>query len=143
MVVTVCASGYVNPIHSGHIEYIRKSRELGDRLVFILNSDYQSKLKKGYTFMNENDRKIILEALRDVDEVVIAIDKDRSVCKTLEMIKPDIFCNGGDQNNKSIPEAEICNKLGIKMVDSLGYKIQSSSWIINAFLEKKHSKKPL
>ena len=68
----------------------------------------------------------------------MSIDKDKTVIKTLKNIfdefsdKYDLFfANGGDQNNSSIPEAEICNKLGIKMIDGLGEKIQSSSWLIN------------
>jgi D-beta-D-heptose 7-phosphate kinase/D-beta-D-heptose 1-phosphate adenosyltransferase len=65
---------------------------------------------------------------------------DRTVCKTLEKVepKPTFFCNGGDQNNNSIPEADICNKLGIILLDGFGDKIQSSSWLINK-LKKKQS----
>jgi len=60
---------------------------------------------------------------------VKSVDLDRTVCKTLEP-RPTYFCNGGDQNNNSIPEAEICNKLGIELRDGFGDKIQSSSWLI-------------
>ena len=82
--------------------------------------------------MKDDERIQIIQCLRDVDIVVKSIDTDRTVCKTLENVvpKPDYFCNGGDQNNNSIPEAEICNKLGIQLVDGLGDKIQSSSWLI-------------
>ena len=40
------------------------------------------------------------------------------------------FANGGDQNNDSIPESTVCKDLGIKLIDQLGSKIQSSSWIL-------------
>lgn len=77
-----------------------------------------------------NERIEILESLRFVDEVIVSIDKDLSVCKTLEMLRPDIFAKGGDRVIDNIPEKEICEKLGIKIVFGVG-KIQSSSWLIN------------
>lgn len=132
---TICVSGYFDPLHVGHLEYIRKAKALGDYLVVIVNSDHQAKLKKGKSFMPEGERVKILEALRDVDEVVLSVDKDRTVCATLELLatterKPRAFCNGGDQFAESIPEAPICEALGIDLVDGLGEKIQSSSWLI-------------
>tara|TARA_B100000674_G_scaffold488647_1_gene501137 strand:- start:990 stop:1403 length:414 start_codon:yes stop_codon:yes gene_type:complete len=128
----VCVSGYFDPIHIGHIEYFQKAKKIGDKLMVIVNNDQQAVLKKGKPFMKDDERIQIIQCLRDVDIVVKSIDTDRTVCKTLENVvpKPDYFCNGGDQNNNSIPEAEICNKLGIQLVDGLGDKIQSSSWLI-------------
>lgn len=123
----VAVSGYFDPIHSGHIEYIRLARKLGDRLVVILNNDAQCKLKKERNFMSQNERKIILEALRDVDQVFISVDKDATVCKSLRKLKPNIFAKGGDRFIHEIPEALVCEKLNIKIVDGLGKKIQSSS----------------
>lgn len=76
--------------------------------------------------MKLEERKKILEALRDVDEVFVSIDEDETVCKSLEKLKPDIFAKGGDRFIGEVPETEICKKLGIKMVDRLGKKIQSS-----------------
>lgn len=128
--ILVCVSGYFNPIHIGHIEYFERSKKLGTKLVVIVNNDKQSILKKGKTFMNENERLQIVRSLRIVDMAVLSIDEDRTVCKTLESVRPHIFTNGGDQNNESIPEKEICDKLGIKLVDGMGEKIQSSSWLI-------------
>lgn len=61
---------------------------------------------------------------------VIALDKDRTVCETLRLLHPDAFTNGGDQTNQSIPEAKICIEEGIELVDGLGDKIQSSSWLL-------------
>lgn len=126
----VCTSGYFNPLHKGHVEYMEKAKALGDKLVVIVNNDHQRALKGSKKFMDEQERMIIVRALRCVDEVVLSIDEDSSVCKTLEMIKPDIFAKGGDRFNSEIPEAKVCERLGIEMVDGLGGKIQSSSWLL-------------
>lgn len=126
----VCASGYFNPIHYGHIEYLEKSKQLGDKLIVIVNNDKQSHLKKGSSFMPEEERLKIVRSLRCVDAAVLSVDEDRTVCKTLSHLHPDIFTNGGDQNNDTIPERDICEKMGAKLVDNLGDKIQSSSWLL-------------
>jgi cytidyltransferase-like protein len=129
--VYVVVSGYFDPIHAGHIEYIEKAKKLGDKLIVIVNNDEQAKLKKGQAFMPCAERVKILRSLKVVDLAVLSVDKDRTVCETLKMLQPDVFCNGGDQSNDSIPETKICLKLGIKLVDGLGQKIQSSSWLIH------------
>ena len=125
--IRVAVSGYFDPIHVGHLEYLRMAKELGDSLVVIVNNNYQCKLKKGKHFMDENDRVEIVKALRFVDEVFLSVDKDRTVCKSLEEIKPDIFANGGDRATSEVPETLVCKKFNIKMVDGLGDKIRSSS----------------
>ncbi len=126
----VCCSGYFDVLHYGHIEYFEKSKALGDKLVVIVNNDHQAKLKKSSSFMPEAERLKIIRSLHIVDFAVLSIDEDRTVCKTLESIRPDIFANGGDQFNTNIPEREICERLNIKLVDSLGEKLQSSSWLL-------------
>lgn len=149
--VRVCISGYFDPLHKGHLEYIAKAKALtlnssettskddDQTLVVIVNSDHQATLKKGKSFMKEGERMTILKALRDVDEVVLSCDKDRTVCETLKSLnpKPDLFCNGGDQTNHSIPEGPVCAALGIDLVDGLGAKIQSSSWLTGLNAVKK------
>ena len=125
--IRVAVSGYFDPIHIGHLEYLRMAKELGDSLVVIVNNNQQCKLKKGKHFMDENDRVEIVKALRFVDEVFLSVDKDRTVCKSLEEIKPDIFANGGDRATSEVPETPVCKKFNIKMVDGLGDKIRSSS----------------
>lgn len=126
----VCVSGYFNPLHAGHIEYFEKSKKLGDKLIVIVNNDKQSMLKKGSSFMPEDERLKIVRSLKIVDMAVLSIDDDRTVCKTLESVRPHIFANGGDQFNEAIPEKAICEKLGILLSDGLGNKIQSSSWLL-------------
>ena len=125
--VKIAVSGYFDPIHVGHLEYLKMAKDLGDYLIVIVNNDYQSNLKKGKSFMNELDRVEIVKALKLVDEVFLSIDKDRTVCKSLEKLKPDIFANGGDRSTEEIPEAEVCVNFNIKMIDGLGDKIRSSS----------------
>ena len=128
----VCVSGYFDPIHIGHIEYFKKSKEIGTKLMVIVNNDEQAVLKKGKAFMPCDERVEIIRELKCVDIVVKSVDTDRTVCNTLATIepKPDYFCNGGDQNNNTIPEGPICEKRGIELRDGFGDKIQSSSWLI-------------
>lgn len=133
----VAASGYFDPIHLGHIEYLELAKKLGDKLIVILNNDAQAINKKGSVFMPLKERKKILESLRFVDSVFVSIDDDRSVCKSLEFLKPDIFAKGGDRFTYEIPETPICKKLGIKIVDGLGEKIQSSSELVERSKEAK------
>jgi cytidyltransferase-like protein len=127
-----CVSGYFDPIHIGHIEYLKLSKGIADKLMVIVNNDEQALLKKGKAFMPVEERMKIIQELKCVDYVIRSIDTDRTVCKTLETVnpRPTYFCNGGDQNNDSIPEAKICQQLGIELRDGFGAKIQSSSWLI-------------
>ena len=124
---TVAISGYFDPIHVGHLEYIELSKRMGDYLVVIVNNNHQCKLKKGKYFMDERDRIKIVESIKGVDEVFLSIDSDKTVCKSLEKIKPDIFTNGGDRHNQEIPESIVCKKHGIELLDGMGKKIRSSS----------------
>ena len=123
----VAVSGYFDPIHVGHLEYLKLSKQLGDKLVVIVNNNYQCVLKKGKPFMDEKDRVEIVKSLKMVDEVFLSIDTDKSVCASLEAIKPDIFANGGDRSTDEVPESIICKKYNIQMSDGLGDKIRSSS----------------
>jgi cytidyltransferase-like protein len=118
--VKVAVSGAFDPLHIGHIRYIREAAELGDRLVVILNSDEFLLRKKGFVFMPFEDRKEILESIKGVDEVVASIDMDQTVCKTLEIVKPDIFAEGGSLKADEIPEADTCDKIGCKIVMNVG-----------------------
>lgn len=136
--VVVAVSGYFNPLHVGHLEMIEKARRLGDKLVAIINNDFQVKLKGSVPFMSLKDRVKIISALRDVDEVFVSIDRDKTVCKSLAKLKPDVFANGGDRHSiGDVPEYPICQKYQIKMVDGLGKKIRASSVLIAEAAAKK------
>lgn len=126
-ITIVAVSGYFDPIHVGHLEYLQLAKKLGDKLIVIVNNNFQAELKKGSTFMDEKDRMEIVAAFKCVDEVFLSIDKDKSVCKSLEHLKPNIFANGGDRSLEEIPETKVMKQHNIKMVDGLGLKIRSSS----------------
>jgi len=136
--IVVAVSGGFDPIHYGHTRLIAAAKALGDELVVILNNDNWLTDKKGFFFMPELERKEILEAIKGVDRVVITDhtlgDSDRSVCRAIREIKPDIFANGGDRHPEGdpVPEVEVCKELGIEMVYSVGHggKVQSSSWLV-------------
>jgi cytidyltransferase-like protein len=133
----IIVSGYFNPLHRGHIEYFSLAKQNGDILVVIINNDIQRSKKDSKEFMLEDERELIVSNLKLVDKTYISTDTDKTVVKTIEMINMELknnyklfFANGGDQTNKSIPERDICNKLGIALIDNLGDKIQSSSWLL-------------
>lgn len=129
--VVVAVSGYFNPLHIGHLEMIERAKKLGDKLVAIVNNDHQVKLKGSVPFMTQADRVKIIAALRAVDEVFLSVDKDKTVCRSLAKVKPNIFANGGDRKSLGdVPEFPVCQKLNIKMVDGLGKKIRASSQMI-------------
>jgi cytidyltransferase-like protein len=134
----IIVSGYFNPIHKGHIEYFNNSKELGDVLIVIVNNDNQRALKGSKEFQNEKERVFIVSNIKSVNQVFLSVDQDRTVCQTIELIHEKLgneyelfFANGGDQNNESIPEVPVCEKLKIGLIDGLGEKIQSSSWLLN------------
>lgn len=134
-IITI-TSGYFDPLHEGHIEYLRLARQLGDTLIVIVNTDKQALVKKGYSFMSQEARLEIIRSVRYVDAALLSIDEDKSVSKTLawlaEKHKGDtiIFAKGGDRFTEEIPEAYTCKFHGIKIVDGLGEKIRSSSQLI-------------
>lgn len=133
----IIVSGYFNPIHKGHLEYFNNAKALADELFVIVNSDLQRELKGSKEFQDENERLFIVQNIKAVDKAFISIDKDRTVCESIKKIHLDFskeyqiaFANGGDQDNNSIPEVPICKELGVELIDGLGDKVQSSSWLL-------------
>jgi cytidyltransferase-like protein len=133
----IIVSGYFNPIHKGHIEYFNNAKANGDKLIVIVNNDHQRALKGSKEFQKEDERVFIVSNIKSVDKVFLSIDQDRTVCATIKFLYDQLsseyeisFANGGDQNNNSIPEVPICRDLGIELIEGLGDKIQSSSWLL-------------
>jgi len=134
----IIVSGYFNPIHKGHIEYLNQAKALADELFVIVNNDSQRILKGSKEFQKEQERIFIVSNIKSVDHCILSIDQDKTVIKTIEKISQDFgqeydlnFANGGDQNNNTIPERPICDQMGISLIDGLGDKIQSSSWLLD------------
>ena len=133
----IIVSGYFNPLHKGHIEYFNHAKAAGDELIVIVNNDHQRALKGTKEFQLEDERIFIISNIKSVDRVYLSIDQDRTVCESIRMVHRELgdsyhlaFANGGDQNNQSIPEVPVCLELGIELLDGLGEKIQSSSWLL-------------
>ncbi len=134
--IKVAVSGGFDPVHVGHIRLFKEAKALGDILIVILNNNHWLTQKKGYFFMDEQERKEILMSIQYVDEVILtthqANDSRIDVCQELEFIKPDIFANGGDRHATNIPEYETCQKINCNMQFNVGGgKQQSSSWLTN------------
>ena len=133
----IIVSGYFNPIHKGHLEYFNNAKALCDELFVIVNNDHQRELKGSKEFQKEDERMIIVSNIKAVDKAILSIDQDRTVCETIRMIANEYgvdyelaFANGGDQNNDTIPERSICEEMNVALIDGLGDKIQSSSWLL-------------
>jgi len=143
----VMVSGGFDPIHIGHIRLMQEAKKLGDKLVVVINNDNWLRKKKGKEFMPEQERKEIIEAIVGVDEVIISSHpknpKDMSISKELIKIKPHIFANGGDRDEKDAQnpesslykEKQIHKKFGIEMVFNVGRggKVRSSSDLLKEY----------
>jgi cytidyltransferase-like protein len=134
MKTVAIASGYFNPIHVGHVRLLDAARKLGDRLVVIVNNDLQQMAKKGKIIIAEDQRLEVVRALRVVDEAVLAVDEDRTVCKTLEQIAEAhrdcrmVFANGGDRGSSTaVPETAVCERFGIEMRFDVGGVTKANS----------------
>lgn len=146
MRTTIITSGFFNPLHVGHLDYLEAAARLGDRLIVIVNNDRQVALKKRTPFLSQEDRLRMVHALKCVDGVTLSVDEDGSVCKTLRNIVLHgdygpgllrhkttaggrmIFANGGDRTAENVPEAALCEELDVEMVYNVGgRKVASSS----------------
>ena len=133
----IIVSGYFNPIHKGHLEYFNNAKAMADQLFVIVNNDHQRELKGSREFQDENERMLIVSNIKAVDKAILSIDTDRTVRETIKMIAEQFgaefelgFANGGDQNNDTIPEKPVCEEMNVILIDGLGDKIQSSSWLL-------------
>jgi glycerol-3-phosphate cytidylyltransferase/D-beta-D-heptose 7-phosphate kinase/D-beta-D-heptose 1-phosphate adenosyltransferase len=142
----VIVSGFFNPLHGGHLDMIEAAARLGDRLIVIVNNDVQQVIKKGKVILDQQNRARLLGALRDVEEVMIAVDDDPTVIESLRAVAqkyPDdelVFANGGDRDSEKVtPETEICHEYAITMLFGVGgtEKADSSTRINQALGHKK------
>jgi cytidyltransferase-like protein len=147
--VIAIASGYFNPVHKGHIALFERAKEIADKLIVIVNNDKQRKLKGSKEFQTEDERCKIISSLRVVDGVLLSIDEDRTVRESLKLVYERykkleenpvmnpcvkyklLFVNGGDQFSSEVAERDVCQQYGIYMIDGMGGKIQSSSWVLS------------
>ena len=131
-------SGYFNPLHYGHVEYINEAKKNCNRLIAIVNSDLQVRLKGSKPFMDELHRKRIIENLKSVDECLISIDSDKSQSETLKKIRKEnpnstiSFFNSGDRKagNLVSSESEACKNNDIFEIVLDLPKIHSSSELL-------------
>lgn len=139
--IIVAVSGGFDPVHKGHVRMFNEAKRLGDKLIVILNNDNWLRLKKGYVFMDQEERKEIIESFRAVDEVIISFHedntKDISICEELKKIRPNILAKGGDRHSGNIPETPVCKEIDCLIVNEIGYggKVQSSSWLVRQVKE--------
>ena len=140
MKTIVITSWYFNPIHPGHIECLQLCKELGDELWVIVNNDEQAKLKtwKSEVFQDQEFRMKVVDSIKGVDQVFLAVDEDWSVCESIRAIAEKIrakywvetkiiFGKGGDRFAGNIPEVQVCEDLAIEIRDGLGKKTYNSS----------------
>jgi len=138
----VVISGFFNPIHCGHIDYIRAAASLGDKLVVIVNNDEQVRLKGTVPFMSEEDRLKIVSNIKGVDSAVISVDEDGTVCESVRaeyyrhyndyFFTSMVFANGGDRKEGGIPESVLEEEIGVGMIYNVGgEKTESSSDLIS------------
>jgi D-beta-D-heptose 7-phosphate kinase/D-beta-D-heptose 1-phosphate adenosyltransferase len=135
----VLITGGFDPLHSGHIAYIKAARELGDSLIVGVNSDEWLRRKKGQEFMPWEERATIIAALHDVDRVINFDDSDNSAKDAIRKVRTIyptaqiIFANGGDRTKENIPEMDLLEEmLHLDFVFAVGGedKKNSSSWIL-------------
>ena len=138
----ILVSGGFDPIHSGHIKLINDANNYGD-VVVLLNSDAWLRNKKGKEFLSFDERKIIMQNIKGVLDVLAFDDSDKScvdgIMKAKKLFQNNIikFANGGDRNNITTPETEFCDKNNIETLFGIGgnNKSNSSSWILKKWKE--------
>lgn len=103
----VFTNGCFDLLHLGHVDYLAKARDLGNRLVVGLNTDASIMRLKGSSrpIKNEQSRVALLAGMAFVDAVVLF--NEETPIKLISMIKPDVLVKGGDYEVKDIVGHEI------------------------------------
>jgi D-beta-D-heptose 7-phosphate kinase/D-beta-D-heptose 1-phosphate adenosyltransferase len=138
---TVMVSGGFDPVHRGHVRMIREAAKYGD-VIIIANSDSWLHRKKGFVFMEFEQRSEILDAIKGVIIVDSVDDSDGTVCEAIRRYKPTYFANGGDRGRNNTPEQCVCEELGVELLWSIGgdNKAAASSELVNRFRENTKKK---
>jgi len=128
---TIMVSGGFDPVHAGHIRMIRDASKYGNVIV-IANSDTWLHEKKGFVFMDFNQRAEILNSIKGVVLVDSVDDSDGTVCEAIRRLQPTYFANGGDRGKTNTPEQDVCEELGVELLWSIGgdEKVAASSELI-------------
>jgi cytidyltransferase-like protein len=128
---TIMVSGGFDPVHAGHIRMIRAAAKFGNVIV-VANSDKWLNEKKGFVFMDFEQRAEILNSIKGVVLVSDVDDSDGTVCEAIKRLKPTYFANGGDRGKHNTPEQNVCDDLGIEMLWSIGgdEKVAASSKLV-------------
>lgn len=135
----VIVTGGFDPIHAGHVAYISAARTYG-RVMVGVNSDAWLARKKGSAFMPFEDRKAIVQNLKDVMGVIEFDDSDNTAIDAIKKIRAlfpknkIVFANGGDRTPSNIPEMEAFkDDPSIEFVFGVGgdTKMNSSSTILD------------
>ena len=142
----VLVTGGFDPVHRGHIEYIKAAASLGDILIIGLNSDAWLGRKKGKPFMSWEDRLSVVSNIKQVEQVISFDDSDGSAKDAIAIVRKRypvshvVFANGGDRTKTNIPEMDI-KDTNISFVFGVGGedKLNSSSWITNNWLNAKNN----
>ena len=123
---TIMVSGGFDPVHIGHIRMILDAARHGD-VVVVANSDDWLFRKKGFVFMEFEQRAEILAAIKGVVKVSGVDDTDGTVCEAIRRLKPDMFANGGDRRKNNTPEQDVCEELGVQMLWAVGGEDKANS----------------
>jgi D-glycero-beta-D-manno-heptose 1-phosphate adenylyltransferase len=102
----VFTNGCFDIVHLGHIDYLEKARNLGDKLVLGLNTDASVRRLKGQTrpVVNEYARSRMMAAFEFVDAVVLF--DEPTPLELIETVKPDILVKGDDYSIETIVGAD-------------------------------------
>jgi len=136
-------SGGFDPVHVGHLRMFQDAKNLANKVILLLNNDEWLIKKKGKPFMNESQRKEILDGFESVSEVIIQNSSEKSSSQAIKDFvlknpnKAICYCNGGDRSNiENIREADMCKKHGVSLEFRVGgeEKIESSSELTKNYL---------
>jgi len=135
-VIKVAVAGNFYPLHEGHIDHMEKAKKLGDYLIAIIGNDDHLR-RKGKPILPVESRARIVGAIRYVDKVVVAVDRDGTCAETLRLVKPDIFAKGGETTFENMPpnEIKVCDEIGCRIIYGVGDLLNSSSAILKKMVE--------